>query len=140
MRIPTRKRRFGLQFNITPLIDIVFLLVIFFLVATHFVRSETLVEVDLPIASREQETESEAAPRLVVTITADEQLHVGGNVVDLLAVEQMILIGADSDPQTFEVRVRADRTVPFREVEPILLACARAGVGNLKFAVNPQGR
>lgn len=51
MRVPTRRRDTGLKFDITPLIDIVFNLVIFFLVATHFVSSEARETVDLPAAS-----------------------------------------------------------------------------------------
>jgi hypothetical protein len=34
-----------------------------------------------------------------------------------------------------EVRVRADRSVPYRMVTPILLACAEAGIWNVTFAV-----
>ena len=33
------------------------------------------------------------------------------------------------------VRIRGDQSVPYREIEPILLACARAGVWNVTFAV-----
>ncbi|MCA9048548.1 MAG: biopolymer transporter ExbD, partial [Planctomycetaceae bacterium] len=40
VRIPSKVSRSELQFNITPLIDVVFLLIIFFLVASHFARSE----------------------------------------------------------------------------------------------------
>ena len=41
MRIPTRVRQLGVSLNLTPLIDIVFLLVIFFLVASHAARTES---------------------------------------------------------------------------------------------------
>ncbi len=40
-----------------------------------------------------------------------------------------------SEPAGCEVRVRADESVPFREVKPLILACAQHGVTNLKFAV-----
>ena len=67
MRIPVR-RTSQLRFNITPLIDIVFLLIIFFLVASHFVRSELQEPIELP-AAREGESEpNEIARRLVITI------------------------------------------------------------------------
>ncbi|MBM4074764.1 MAG: biopolymer transporter ExbD, partial [Planctomycetes bacterium] len=42
MRLPSTQIQRGLTFNITPLIDVVFLLIIFFLVASHFIRNETL--------------------------------------------------------------------------------------------------
>jgi biopolymer transport protein ExbD len=135
MRIPTRGRQHGLRFNITPLIDVVFLLIIFFLAATHFVRSETFEPVELPEAVKAAEEEDEQPRRLVVTITADQKLHVGAREVDLPAVENMVLAGSERDAADFEVRIRADRNVPYRAVEPIMLSCARSGVTRVKFAV-----
>jgi len=50
MRVPTRSRQFGLGFNITPLIDVVFLLLIFFMVSTEF-KDRSALKFDLPQAS-----------------------------------------------------------------------------------------
>lgn len=135
MRVPTRGRERGLRFNITPLIDVIFLLIIFFLAATHFVRSETLEAVELPEAAQATDEEDEQPRRLVVTVTADHKLHVGAKQVDLPAVENMISAGSQRDKADFEVRIRADQSVPYRVVEPIMLSCARSGVTRIKFAV-----
>lgn len=140
MRVPTRPRKLGLRFNITPLIDVVFLLIIFFLVASHFVRSEAREPVDLPEATADEDRPKEAPRRLIVTVKPDETLSVGGQVVTLQTVEQMILAGRTEGAGKrirggFEVRIRADRSVPYRAVEPILLAAARSGVTDVKFAV-----
>lgn len=135
MKIPVRDRKWGLRFNITPLIDIVFLLIIFFLAASHFVRSEMLEAVELPRASQVEQSEREAPRRLVVTITDDDSLHVGGREVDLDRVEQLIVEGRQDGKTDFVVRLRSDRVVAYRIVEPVMLACARAGVSNVKFAV-----
>ncbi len=135
MRIPTRNQQRGLHFNITPLIDIVFLLIIFFLVSSHFVKNEASEPVDLPVATHEQDEGEETPRRLIVTITADGLLHVAGRVVDAEMVEAMIREGAADQRGGFEVRIRADRSIPYREIEPLLMASARAGVSNVKFAV-----
>ena len=135
MRIPSRNYHQSLRFNITPLIDIVFLLIIFFLVASHFVRNENVEAVELPRATQHQADLDESPRRLVVTITADHQMQVAGKPVDLLAVEQMIVAGREADPNRFEVRIRGDRTVPYELIKPILVACARARVSDVKFAV-----
>jgi biopolymer transport protein ExbD len=133
VRIPTRQHRSSLRFNITPLIDVVFQLIIFFLVASHFVRSETVEPVDLPRITQ-SEDEDENPRTLTVTITPDERLHVLGRVVSAGELDQMILAGAEEHAGRFEVRIRGDRSVPYRVVEPILVACARAGVADVKFA------
>ena len=45
------------------------------------------------------------------------------------------------DPQQnrLEVRIRSDRTVPYRIVEPLMVACARSGVWRVTFAVVEGG-
>jgi len=39
---------------------------------------------------------------------------------------------------SLEVRIRADRSVPYQIVEPLMLACAKAGIADLTFAVTPS--
>jgi biopolymer transport protein ExbD len=134
LRIPSGQHRSTLRFNITPLIDVVFLLIIFFLIASHFVRSETAEAVDLPLAT-ESEDEDENPRTLTVTITPDEVLHVQGRRVTPDQLDQMILAGATEHGGRFEVRIRGDRSLPYRVIEPILIACARGGVTDVKFAV-----
>lgn len=138
MKIPTQKRRFELRFNITPLIDIVFLLIIFFLTASHFVRSESLEEVDLPVATQSEDETEEGLKRLVVTITAGGTFHVGGNAVSSDEVDTMILKGIEDFGAEFEVHIRGDRSVPFSVIEPLMLSCARAGITKIKFGVIHQ--
>ena len=65
MKVPTRTQDRGFAFNITPLIDVVFLLIIFFLVASHFIRHENVERIELPLASKAEEDE-ESATRMVV--------------------------------------------------------------------------
>lgn len=138
MKLPARHRQPGLRFNITPLIDVVFLLIIFFLAATHFVRSETHEPVELTRVVKADEDAEEHPRRLIITVTADGRLHVGGKTSELSAVEAMVLSGAAAHAGGFEVRIRADHRAAYRHVQPLLLACARAGVTAVKFAVLPE--
>lgn len=133
MKIPTRERRRGLQFNITPMIDVVFLLIIFFLVASHFVRSEHAEAIDLAEATQEEEKDPQALP-LVVTIRKDQSMSIRSEAVDHAQIDQLILAGKIEQGERFEVHVRADKTVPYEIIEPVMLSCARAGV-TFKFAV-----
>ncbi len=135
MRLPPRPRE-GLQFNITPLIDVVFLLIIFFLAASHFSRSETAEAVELPSGSQfDDPSEEVPTPKLVITITVGERMFVGSDVFDLAGIKQRIGIGQAEYGSAFEVRIRTDQNVPYRLVEPIMLHCARSGIRNVKFAV-----
>lgn len=73
-----RQRREEIDVNLTPLIDVVFLLLIFFMVSTTFTR-ETHLEVDLPEASvAESVTEVES---IDILITAEGQYSVNGKAL-----------------------------------------------------------
>ncbi len=138
MRVPSVGRRTSVSFNVTSLIDIVFLLIIFFLVASHVARSDATEPVELPEAAEFQDTEDEAPRRLVVTVRADRSLSVAGKQVTLGDIEIMLQEVAGNERELFEVRIRSDRTATYAEVEPILLACARNGISRVGFAVTPR--
>ena len=135
MRIPTRTQDRGFTFNITPLIDVVFLLIIFFLVASHFIRNEHLERIDLPLASQGKD-EAESASRLVITVLPTGQLLLGTTPITDTEFEQRLQQLVDKHgPTTTELRIRVDRTVPFNKVEPLLLTAARNSVTRVRFSV-----
>jgi len=138
MKAPSMTRSRSVSFNVTSLIDIVFLLIIFFLVASHVVRSEAVEPVDLPKISDPAGDEEESALRIVVTVMADRSMWVGGREVLLPQVEQLILSASQESLNQVEVRIRADHAATYLEIEPILLACAQFGVTRVGFAVLPK--
>ncbi|MSR58722.1 MAG: biopolymer transporter ExbD [Planctomycetaceae bacterium] len=138
MKLPSRQRSGGLKFNLTPMIDVVFNLIIFFLAASHLARSDVAADVELPEAQTGGPESPESSHRLIVTVLADGTLSIGRKDLALPQVEQMILGGAAEHSGDFEVRIRTDRRVPYGQIEPLLLACARAGVVKVRFAVLPS--
>ena len=132
MKLPARSRS-GLMFNLTPLIDIVFNIMIFFLVTAHFVRSSESEPVDLPSATQTDD-EDRTTHRLVLTVRKDRSLLIGGNAVTLDDFERS-LVSSSHDPQDFQVQIRADKDVPYSTIEPVLLKCAEHGIQNVGFKV-----
>ncbi len=137
MKIPTRGRKLGLSFDITPLIDVVFQLIIFFLAATYIVRSDANEKVTLPKATMARDQPSASPRRFVITITAKRVWLLGNQRTERAAVEQQLLASAQSPEKAaeVEVRLRADARVPFSEIEPLILTCAKLGIRKLGFAV-----
>lgn len=137
MRIPIRARKRGLSFDITPLIDIVFQLVIFFLAATYIVRSDATEKVTLPKATMAEDLPSASPRRFVITITAEKVWLLGNQRTPRAVIEQQLLAAASTPEQAAEidVRLRADARVPYSEVEPLMLTCAKLGICKLGFAV-----
>lgn len=153
MRIPNNRSRGSVGFNMTPMIDIVFLLIIFFLVSSHLARQETQLELDLPVAASGRRAEDDdRTRRVIVNVLAqppsadgriedsshgddDGQLMVGGRVLHADELQKVIEFERRCSDGPLEVRIRSDRQVPYRRVEPIMIACAKAGVWNVTFAV-----
>ncbi|MCH2211654.1 MAG: biopolymer transporter ExbD [Fuerstiella sp.] len=139
MRLPARfSGRGTLQFNITPLIDVVFLLIIFFLVASHFVRSENSEAVDLPQVSVAS-TDENPVHRITITILADGSYSLGGirrTQDDVLQRITGLAVTAHSEDSSPEVRIRADRNGQFGRIRPLIEQCARHNIRSIQFAVS----
>jgi biopolymer transport protein ExbD len=87
-------------------------------------------------AARQFDANEQAAPRrLTITLGPDRRIFVAGEQVAPNDVERLLVERAGSEPQTLDVRLRADRSVPFADVKPMIIACAQHGITNLKVAV-----
>ncbi len=136
MRVPRLAQRSAVGVNMTPLIDVVFQLLIFFLVSSHLAQQEAQMSLPLPIAhSGAPAAAEDERPRCTLNILHDGSLILVGRHIpatELAARLQQVL--SEAGPEV-ELRVRADRTVPYRYVEPMLVACTQAGLTNVTFAV-----
>jgi biopolymer transport protein ExbD len=138
MRLPSANANRELQFNITPLIDVVFLLIIFFLVASHFIRHEQLENVELPTATQGRD-QQDATSRVVVTVATDRRLRLGAHEASIDEIEkQLLLMAEEHGANSTELRIRIDRNLPYSVVEPLLLSAARSGIKKVRFAVLPR--
>lgn len=120
-------------FNMTPLIDIVFLLIIFFLVAANLNQQETQLTMELPRAKSGDEMREPSVKRIILNLPSDGQLFVGGTPIQ--TAELPIFFKKLTAAHEIEVHLRANRLVPYRAIEPILLACAESGIWNVSFSV-----
>lgn len=136
MRAPSAPRTQDVGINMTPMIDMVFLLIIFFLLSSNLVQQETQLQLDLPTARNVmQEQEEAAARRLTINVQENGVVTFLGRRVDVGELASRIRDRIQERGQIAEIRIRASRSLPYAEVEPVLLACAQAGVWDVKFAV-----
>ena len=113
--------------NLTPMIDIVFLLIIFFMVGTRFTDLEREFDVQLPAVSDAPPLTS-LPDEIVVNIQKSGTLQVDGKQRSLAELETD-LIAARKRYADQTVVVRADGGGPFQNVADVLSVCWRAGVG-----------
>lgn len=142
MRVPSNLSRGSVGFNMTPMIDIVFLLIIFFLVSSHLASQEVQLELDLPPAASGHAPEEDHLRQVVVNVLPqpreDRRIMVGGSLLTAEELSELIAYESRQSAGQVEIRIRGDRTVPYRDVEPIMLACVRAGVWKVTFAVRSE--
>lgn len=135
MRVPCNVGNAELSFNMTPMIDVVFLLIIFFLVSSHLAKQEAQMELPLPLADSGALSRESNLRRLTLNVIEDGSLLLAGRHIDPGQLQQRLAATLQGEQGAVEVRLRSDRNVPYRLIQPILLACARAGVWNVTFGV-----
>ena len=135
MRVPQHKshRRYG--FNMTPMIDIVFLLIIFFLVSSHLARQETQMELALPVAESGADDVDQETPRVTINVKQDGSLWLAGRMIEKEQLAQRLKAIKSAESKEVEVRIRASKLAPYSAVEPIMLACTQSGIWNFTYAV-----
>jgi len=119
--------------NLTPMIDVVFLLIIFFMVATKFTELERNLEVDLPQVSSAESAEQPKEPRRV-TVFADGRLHLDGEPVERTSLVSLLVAARQTTPDV-EVLLEGDANCPFQHIAAALAACQEAHISQIGIPV-----
>ena len=119
--------------NLTPMIDIVFLLVIFFMVGTKFSEVEQQLELTVPEVGGTA-TVLPAVQRHVVAIFKNGTVSLDGELMDLLQLESELKAECDRGDQV-NVVIRGDAEGAFQNVATVLSVCRNAGVNDLGVSV-----
>lgn len=134
MRVPSAISRGEVGINLTPMIDVTFQLIIFFLVSSHLSKQEAHMQMPLPVADSGEASE-ETSKRLTLNVLSDGSLLLAGHRLSPGELPGRLREAVANESQDLEIRIRGDRSVTYQHVEPVLIACARSGVWNVKFSV-----
>ena len=134
MRLSKRPGGRLLKMNMTPMIDIVFLLLIFFMTVTQVSRvKEERLELPQQAGTRDKESSS-----LTVNIRQDGQLVMLGRVLQLdrlldLVSEELARLG--DDPRRLNIELRVDQRSESRAANNVAKALEQINVKRVSFAV-----
>ncbi|MGJ8632910.1 MAG: ExbD/TolR family protein [Luteolibacter sp.] len=118
--------------QLAPMIDIVFLLLIFFIVTWQFTKSETELDVSVPTAQEGAEPERQRG-EIVINILSDDTIRVEGATVDLAQLlSKLSSIAGQFENQP--VRIRGDAKVEYQRLVEVIDTCQKAGIWNISFA------
>jgi biopolymer transport protein TolR len=123
------QRRPMAEINVTPLVDVVLVLLIIFMVTAPFLQGG--LEIDLPkVASRGLDVRE----GLIVSVRADRTVAVGNSIVPLAGFEAALAkAGAGQRP----VFLKADSRVPYGTIVDLIARMRRAGVASLGLVTQP---
>ncbi|KAA5543608.1 biopolymer transporter ExbD [Roseiconus nitratireducens] len=125
--------------NLTPMIDVVFLLVIFFMVGTKFSESESRIKVSVPSVGR-MNAISRVPDERVIEVTADGKILLDGQTIDVDQLAESLRQQHANYPD-LKVAVRGDGSSSFQRVAEVLHVVRQSGIEQLGIAakVDPSG-
>ena len=124
------------ELELAPMIDVVFLLLIFFIVSWQFARFERDMEVSVPEAEQTDKNARKAG-EIIVNIRESGGIYLNGNEVGAaLLLEKLQSIAANYPNQA--VIVRGDASADFGHIITVLDQIKEAGIWNVAFATSKQ--
>lgn len=124
-------------FAISSMIDIVFLLLIFFIVASQLKELEVEKEVELPIADIAQKKELEGVLEIQINVLGadkDNKIKVAGEDVSIDELTSQLNSLTQHDDRPKKVFIRGDQEAHYGRIMNIMRSCAQAGLWDVSFA------
>jgi biopolymer transport protein ExbD len=122
--------------EITPMIDVVFLLIIFFMTTARFAL-ETRADLDLPREKGEQQETAEEAG-IIINIDADGAIIIDQQRITLDGLERIVMAEVNRLPgrnaERLKLLIRADRGANTRRLNEVVARLRSAGVGAARLA------
>ncbi|HOF02656.1 MAG TPA: biopolymer transporter ExbD [Atribacterota bacterium] len=123
-----------LKFDLTPLVDVVFQLLLFFMLTTTFINVESGVKVDLPsgdfAAVKEQKN-------VVVTITENNVLYINNHLIDPNSLSEKIKEEIKNNTNSLVV-LEADQNITHGKVVRVMDLIKKGGAERIAIATKPR--
>ncbi len=145
MHISTKQRIKTTELNMTPMIDVVFLLITFFMVVTEITRQDDIADLELPDIASAIPDDNPDPERLILSILRDGRVYVSGrhydlsNPKDATEIKNMLwtearLTRTATGAANRVVLVRADRRTKFKHIRQLMMMCVDPDVGIWRLA------
>jgi biopolymer transport protein ExbD len=124
------------QLNLTPMIDVVIQLVIFFMVGTQFVDNERKIDIALPLVGQAAPL-TETPDEMVVNVSKEGDISIGSKPVSAEQLRDQ-LKEAKNRYSAQAVVIRGDMNCIYQQVMTVVDICKQAGIENLQVATRVE--
>ena len=125
------------ELNLTPMIDIVFLLIIFFMVGTRFSEIEQQYDIELPTAAAVQPMTSRP-DALVPNVARNGNVAIDGDRIEIGELQARLEAARDAYPDQ-SVLIRGDGEGIYQSVIDVMDVCHKAKIQKFSLAFQPVG-
>ncbi len=122
--------------NLTPMIDVVFLLLIFFMVTTTFLDPEREIEIELPATESAGEAQ-ESPEEIILNVLRNGDIVFAGETLGSEELVNLLKGYAQNDPGT-PVTIRGHREARHESIVSVMDACGLAGLQNLAVGTTQE--
>lgn len=136
MRFYTRKKRTP-QLIIVSLIDILAILLIFFIVTTTFRKEQPRLQINLPESKSAEIVSAERQDPLVLRVKSADEITLGNEHISIDGIAAALISARKSAPDR-PIAMQADREAPFGVVVKVLDALKKAGMKNVPTFTQPE--
>ena len=124
----------GPHLNLTPMIDVIFLLIIFFMTVARLTTVASTAPVDLPRAGQADAGATRPPGRVVVNVFDDGRIAFGDEVIGFDDLRRRL---RERPPGAAPILIRADRRAPLAVVKRVVGAAVAAGANRISFGAHP---
>lgn len=118
----------------TPMIDMVFLLLVFFMTVSTLAQADRAKKLDLPQSAQSDVPEVEdLANRGTLSLDADGTIYLGQEALSLEAMQRAMKSSLEANPE-LRIHLRADQATPYSAIKKVLKACAEVGAYEVIYA------
>jgi len=133
MHIPHKKKLRITELNMTPMIDVVFLLITFFMVVTEITRQDDIEDLELPDIKASKPDDNPDPERLVLNILKNGTVYVGGAALSDRELEDILWREAKRTRDEHGISdrvvlVKADRRVEFKHIRKVIMFCVKKNI------------
>lgn len=134
MNFQQQKEDEDIAIDMSPMIDMVFLLLIFFVVASVIVDNKVPVTVPSAFYAKVPE---DITGRFIISINRNEDLFIGLKPVTMDELKEQLATAIEADPN-LRIMIRADGDVKYKLNEEVMMACADIGAVDMIFSAFEQ--